>query len=158
MVRTVVTILVAVPLLMPPGMCLCQFAPAGHVFATTWAEATRQEHAAHTPGSRPDCRCDSCRERAVGPDLPAGSQGRPSPDGPPPSGPGKHPPGCPAALGDMPTKVSAPAVTIPFDANPGPCFDSLVAGPTAPVRGAREGVSAQAASPPLFISHCSLLI
>jgi hypothetical protein len=58
----------------------------------------------------------------------------------------------------MPTKVSAPAVTIPFDANPGPCFDSLVAGPTAPVRGAREGVSAQAASPPLFISHCSLLI
>lgn len=158
MFRTVVTFLVAVPLLMPPGMCICQFAPTGKAFAATRPEADRHPHVAPASDSRSDCCCDSCRERATDAGLTAGSEGRSSHDGSLPSGPGKHAPGCPAALGDMPTKVAAPAVSIHFDVNPGLCFDSPVGQPAASVGRNRECVSAQAASPPLFICHCSLQI
>ena len=153
MLRTVVTFLVAVPLLMPPGMCICQFAPTARASTPTRSGGG----AGHTADARPDCRCDSCRERAAPAGLPCrGEEDQPSPDEGP-FAPGKHAPGCPAALGDVPTKMAASTVTIHLDANP-VCFFSVVARPAGPAGRGRESATARAASPPLFISHCSLQI
>lgn len=152
MFRSLVTLLVALPMLMPPGMCICQFAPTGKVSASppSWAG---QRQTDHTTDSRVDCRCDSCRERAA-----ATGEDRPASPDEAPVGPGKHAPGCPAAYGDVPTKMAASTtVTIHLDAHP-QCFFSLVAEPAALVGRGREGVSRPAVSPPFFISHCTLLI
>lgn len=159
MLRAVVTFLVSVPMLMPPGMCICQFAPTGKASAATWSEAARQPEVGHT-SSRPDCRCDSCRELAATAGLPTGNEGNTSTpsDEVPPSGPGKHAPGCPAALGAIPTKMVVSTVSIHLDTNLLVCFVSLAVGPTSSVGRSRECMSPPAASPPLFISHCTLLI
>lgn len=157
MLRSVVTFLVAVPMLMPPGMCICQFAPTGKASAVTRSEVG-QQRVGHTADSRTDCRCDSCRERAAAAGLPTGGEDGPSSSDEAPFGPGKHAPGCPAALGDVPTKMAASTVTIHLDTNPVGCFVPPVVEPTASVGRGRVCVSHPAASPPLFISHCSLLI
>lgn len=156
MFRTLVTFLVALQMLMPPGMCICQFAPTGKGSAATRFESG-QRQVSHTADSRADCRCESCRERPAA-RLPSDGEDRPASPDEAPSGPGKHAPGCPAAHGDVPTKTAASTtVTIPFDAHPLRFF-SLAVVPAAPVGRAREGASRPAVSPPLFISHCTLLI
>lgn len=157
MFRSLVTLLVALPMLMPPGMCICQFAPTGKVSAAppSWAG---QRPVGHTSNSRAECRCNSCREQVAAAGLPTDGEDRPASPNEAPVGPGQHAPGCPAAHGDVPTKMAAStAVTIPFDAHP-QCFFSLVAEPAARVGRGREGVSRPAVSPPFFISHCTLLI
>jgi hypothetical protein len=154
MFRAVVTVLVAVPMLMPPGMCLCQFAPAGTTAAGTRSAAARTSVPGHSPGDGRDCRCDSCRGQA----LTLGGQ-ESAPAGPPTHPePGKHAPGCPASLGDTPTKMASPALALHLDANPAPGFVSAVV-ETRRARGRdRDAASHADSSPPLFLSHCSLLI
>lgn len=154
MLRTVVTLLVVVPLLMPPGMCICQFAPNATAAAGTGGRTERGLRAGHTAAPHSDCRCDSCCNR-----TPAGGDERgPMPtDDAPPAGPGKHAPGCPAVLGDVPTKMAAPVVTLHFDA-PGGFTGTRLPDPASPAGRGRERSTVSATSPPLFISHCSLQI
>ena len=154
MVRAVVTFLVAVPMLMPPGMCICQFAPTGMAAAGTRTIAARAPAVAHSSDAGRNCRCDSCREQAPAlgghEPTPAGSPTHPQPD--------RHSPGCPALLGDTPTKMAAPALTLHLDADPVPSFVSAVV-ETSRVQGRdRDAAVRTDSSPPLFLSHCSLLI
>lgn len=154
MFRAVITFLVAVPMLMPPGMCICQFAPTGTTTAGTRTVAARTPAVGHSSSAGRNCRCDSCREQAPAPggqeSVPAGSPAHPEP--------GQHAPGCPALLGDTPTKMAAPALTLHLDADPLPTFVSAVV-ETSRARGRdRDAVGHADSSPPLFLSHCSLLI
>lgn len=154
MFRAVVTFLVAVPMLMPPGMCLCQFASVGMATTGTRTLAARTPAVGHSSYAGRNCRCDSCRAQAPAPggheSAPAGSPAHPEPV--------KHPPGCPASLGDTPTKMAAPALTLHLDADPVPGFVSAVAEPSR-VRGRdRDAAGYADSSPPPFLSHCSLLI
>ena len=147
----------AVPMLMPPGMCLCQFAPAGNDCSPP-APLTAPLRAGGHPASV-DCCCDSCRERAGV--VTAVSQGEEKPrpsDRPASPHPGKHAPGCPAALGDIPNKMAAAAVTLPLDASAAVGFVSAVVPATAVRSRDRDVETFAVVSPPLFISHCSLLI
>lgn len=139
MLRTAVTILVAVSLLVPPGTCVCQFVPTGTPAADTAARQARV----------PSC-CHSCHERKAERDhTPA--------DSPANHAPGKHAPGCPALHGDVPATTAAPAFALDLDATPAPRFDPVVV--VSPVRrGYERDVIRHADSPPLFLSHCSLLI
>lgn len=154
MFRAVITFLIAVPMLMPPGMCICQFAPTETPAAGTRAVAARTPAVGHSSNAGRNCRCDSCREQAPAPDgqepTPAGSPTHP--------GPGKHAPGCPALLGDTPTKMASPALALHLDANPVPGFVSAVVEPNRARGRDRDAAGHADSSPPLFLSHCSLLI
>ena len=147
MFRSVLTILVALPMLVPPGMCVCQFAPVGSESAGT----SFQLEVRHTAG-RSDCHCESCRVR-VADDR--GREAKPS-DAPVAPGHGDHAPHCPAALGDLPTKMAVPAFAIHLDADVG--FVSAVVEPIVIRARVRDSVHLVMTSPPLFISHCALVI
>src|SRR5262245_60997018 len=158
MLRAAVSILVGLPLLVPPGMCICQIvAPARHVPPPP---SDAQQAAAHTPG-RPkahgnDCSCRKCAQKRHRADASAArSQAvRHAPGAPAPSDRG---PCCPAL------QPSARAKTfVPID--PPPDAPGQVVGPVAflgrPVASAAFPPTPPAGGPsaPLFLTHCSLLI
>mgnify|MGYP000988900277 CR=1 FL=1 len=92
MTRVLVLLLVVPSLLMPPGMCVCQYfrvVPQPHAPAV----------AAH---AAPVCTCESCRASRSGE-----SPGHTAPDQPVPS---DHLPGCPAALDAAQTAAVVPPV------------------------------------------------
>lgn len=155
MLRTLVTLLVSLQLLMPPGMCVCQFAPSGKASAASLHRSAPQNVSTHISVPRSECRCDSCREDAASSD-----RNRPTPtdDAPAHPAPGKHAPGCPAALGDMPTKMVTPAVELNLDAGHAASYVFSLSERLAPVSLSRDRTSFTAPAPPLFISHCTLLI
>lgn len=153
MLRAVLTVLIAVPMLMPPGMCLCQFASA----ASACSPSAPLHDAGH-PASV-DCCCDSCRERAGAISAVSQEEEKPRPsDRPASPHPGKHAPGCPAALGDIPNKMATAAVTLHLDASPAVGFVSAVVSATAPRSHDRDIETVAIIALPLFISHCALLI
>jgi hypothetical protein len=154
MLRAVITFLIAVPMLMPPGMCICQLAPAGQVSGAK-PVFERQETVSHSVAARGTCRCESCREQqAPGSDgrkqTPTGSPAQPEP--------GKHAPGCPALLGDMPTKMAATALTLLLDASPVSAFVSAIVETDSLRWRDRDTTAVTASPPPLFLAYCSLLI
>ena len=156
MFRTLVTALVSVQLLMPPSMCICQAAPLRSAFASTSAPGPRMQVVSVDSGiHRASCQCESCRTQAERPDGddPLNSEGAPSP-----SSPGKHAPGCPAALGDMPNKLLAPSAEVPTDVAQAFCDLLPPVSFLIPVASLRDRPNDIATSPPLFISHCALLI
>ena len=157
MLRAVLTFLIAVPMLMPPGMCICQFASAGSACSPS-APLTAPLHDGGHPASV-DCCCDSCRERAGAISAVSQEEEKPRPpDRPASPHPGKHAPGCPAALGDIPNKMATAAVMLHLDASPAVGFVSAVVPATAPRSRDRDIENFAVVSPPLFISHCALLI
>lgn len=158
MLRALVLLLMLPPMLMPPGMCICQFVPTGTASAPPSASPVRELSASHDTNPRADCTCASCRSQA-GAALPADSDNQPSPgdDGPSRHEPGKHWPGCPAAADATPFNMVVPTVTVQADlvAAAG-FFTPVVVAVVSPVRA--TPIPAPAYSPPLFISHCTLLI
>ncbi len=156
MLRTIVTYLAVLPMLMPPGVCVCQLVPGGRAAAAT-APPPPTGHAAD---GRRGCVCASCRERQpeAGTSTSDGPGDRPSDDGPRRPVPAEHWPGCPAADGAMPpTSVVPPSVTghLALDL-PGTALCPAADVVTAPVRPGPPALSA-GSPPPLFISHCALL-
>jgi len=147
MFRLVLTLLIALPMLVPPGMCICQFAPVGSASAGT----SYQLEVRHAAG-RSDCRCESCSGR-VADDH--GRKVKPS-DSPVVPKHDDHAPHCPAALGDLPTKMAVPALVIHLDTDVG--FVSAVVERNVFRAQDRDIVSHVSTSPPLFISHCTLVI
>jgi hypothetical protein len=95
MTRVLVLILVVPPLLMPPGMCVCQYShgvtqPGPHPKKAVESHPT------------PVCTCESCRDprSAESPEYPAPAKPAPT----------DHAPGCPAALDAAQVAAVVPAV------------------------------------------------
>lgn len=160
MLRALVALLLAIPQLMPPGMCICQFVPTSEQpAAPTQLPSPGRVTAGHVADRGQKCSCESCRNQASSVDrTDAGeAQGTKRADRDPAKpGPVKHPPGCPAALGAMPTKMLVSAVTVQVDSD-AVCYMLTVESALAVAR-ATAWVSPQTGDPPLFISHCTLLI
>lgn len=156
MFRALVLLLILPTLLMPPGMCICQFVPIGEVPAAPTSLSHRHPSVGHAADPRPDCTCDSCRRSRTADTAPERKDDQPTrtPSGP---GPGKHWPDCPAAVRDVPLNVAVPTVTVQADVVATISFlTPIVEAVASPDHAAR--VSPPVVSPPLFISHCALLI
>lgn len=154
MLRVLVLTLILPQTLLPQGMCICQFVTTGTPSAARQSRSPGRELAAsHAATPRPDCSCDSCRSRPVlVDDRPAPHPGD-APSGP---GPGKHLPGCPAAVGDAPLGPTVPSVTVPPDLVVTAHFFAPTA--KAVVSPVRVPSVTPSGTQPLYISHCTLLI
>lgn len=90
MVRRVIVVLLVLPMLMPPGMCICQFqAPFMAAFA---AAASPSKDAEEPAACCRKCGRAKCRHQQQAPTQQTG--GQPSDDSRPESP--EHAPGCPA--------------------------------------------------------------
>ena len=151
MARAFVLLLILPTLLMPPGVCICRIVPlAGEPVAPL---SPRHAALSHAVSPRPDCSCNSCRTRTA---AACGQEDQTPPDRGP-AGPRDHWPGCPAAVGAVPLSMVVPtaAVTPEFPATVG-FFTPVVEAVAFPAR--VTAAPSPAASPPLFISFCTLLI
>ena len=147
MLRALVLLTMLPPMLMPLGTAS----------APLPTSLTREFSAAHDASPRADCTCASCRPATAA--LPIGSDSQPSPsdDGPSRPGPGEHWPGCPAAADAVPFNVVVPTVTVQAELVAAAGFFTPVeVAVGSPVRA--TSVPSPAHSPPLFISHCTLVI
>lgn len=155
MIRPVLSLLAVLPMLMPPGMCLCQLVPArAGGFGSYPTSAADRDPIRHADG----CRCESCRE----PSAPTEPANGTRPDLLPTDGPRPAPlpgwPCCPAVLNvaGVNTAVLVTPVLLPC-AFPAAPVDFAAAPPCSPfTRPDRD--SAPSYDPPLFICHCALLI
>lgn len=172
--RVVFTVLAALPLLMPEGMCFCQLLPRGVVgLPSTGPSAASARSAVAEPGASGEvsrCACKRHRKDRT-PDeegVSAGSLGaschcphcpdRQQDQHPP--GPSGHLPGCPAVHA-----VSVVLQGIETDASAGKAllvwlFVDVLRG--AELSGPPDLLLASRPphrlAPPLFLSHCALLI
>jgi hypothetical protein len=156
--RAVLAILVGLPMLMPPGMCLCEYLPCPDESSTIVDSLSVDENASECQSNH--CRCGHRRHRPSAAEQPTrivktsagiGVHSAPVPHS------DKHHPGCPAAIGPISVQASprnAPVLMpIPIIA-PEVAFSSVIA--------SNVNVPVQDTSPlPLnrrYIAHCSLLI
>jgi hypothetical protein len=145
-VRLFLLFLVTPALLMPPGMCVCQFAPCG--------EASREEVTAcavqRAETTSTSCTCaHASRKQELPCECPDGDE-RPS------RLPGKPWPDCPVVTGTAPDKFTTPSpVLLALDSAP-PVAWALE---TPAVLGGRVShAPPRIVAPPLFICQCSLVI
>lgn len=164
MFRAVVAFLAGLPMLMPPGMCLCQFLPRGEEFTAPPArQALSSGEVADASDETCDCRCGHRHQRAnrddSAPDeIKTALRSAALSDCERPTShlPANHQPGCPAATGASPTKTpmaAVPAQTPDLAAG----VVTLLGDADSCNRMCHEPMAAPLA-PPLFLSHCSLLI
>lgn len=152
--RTALAFLALLPTLMPPGMCICQFAPAIRVAPVSQSAVNIEETAsAHLANTKSRCSCDSCRVQA----LPVAEIPLAAADGAPSQEPIQHAPGCPAAADAVPLTLLIQSATIPIDASATLDFLSPIWLPSVPTV-CLHSVALLQSAPPLFISHCALLI
>lgn len=153
MTRALLLLLVLPSLLMPPGTCVCRLLPVTNVSTTTRTSGlTSEDITRHTGNPQPNCSCESCRVR-----VDDAERDHPVPPTRVPSVP-DHLPGCPAAVGAVVLDVIVSPVLSPaLD----PSATVGIVTPTVEHRPALARVTSEApptVDPPLFISHCSLLI
>ncbi len=159
MFRLLLTILVGLPMLMPPGMCLCQFVPCGHASADETRLPSSGEGAVNAVADSGGC--GHCRSRSAQakqePGKPGNRENVPVEDSDPVPLPGQHAPGCPAALSAGTEKMALPTsqvqtlLLLALD-----CVGFTAASTNANI--AVERVTSHVHSLPLFLSHCTLLI
>lgn len=159
MFRALVLLLILPQMLMPPGTCICQFVSIGEASGSIPASTSPQPSPGRATGHRLDSPCDACHcsQSAA---LPERCDDQPShapDDGPSSPVPGKHWPGCPAVFGVAPFNMAVPTVEVQADFVATSGFCAPIAETVVPLDRAAP-VSPSFGSPPLFISHCSLLI
>jgi hypothetical protein len=159
-VRVVVTILVGVQALLPPGMCLCQFVPsATHRQELRTPPAIPPATATHTDDSC--CSCPACRPMARTDAPPPGEQTTPDLEAPhehhPLPTPAAPCSGCPVvAAGPLARAVILDAPEQAPLANAVHFVAPLVEVVSA--RADRPYLTPIPAASPLFVSHCAFLI
>lgn len=146
----VLMLVACVPLLQPPGFCICKTAARARARAVTLAPVKAE--APHAPSS--DCGCRQCK---IG-QPPTHSTESSEPSTPTPTPDESHLPGCPASPGVDRFKWVEPVQSLVHDL---PSVEVLtflhieVVGPAAlPSRTPATWPS----SPPFYLSHCSLVI
>lgn len=162
MFRLLLTFLVGLPMLMPPGMCLCQFLPCGRASADDKQQPTPGQVTVSSGGdAAPSCGCrrrQSDSEQAKQePGKPGGWENIPVEHSSPDRLPGQHAPDCPAAFTTATERVALLTFQVQALACLAPVFVGVVPASVqsnTPV----YGVPSHVHSPPLFLSHCTLLI
>jgi hypothetical protein len=153
--RSVLALVAVLPMLMPSGMCLCQWSSAGPTATPTGGVSP----AAKPPG--PVCGCHHCHKHDGeaaddGDDTRVGTQrpGRVPDPGPCPR---DHRPDCPVVTG-LSIRVAVLAdATAGYVCRPASAAE-WACPPTAAVTSRGPPGPAAVPSSPLFISHCALLI
>jgi hypothetical protein len=162
MFRVLLTILAGLPMLMPPGMCICQFVPCGRASADETRLPVPTDGAVTVAvDSGPSCGCGHRRSQSQQakqkPGKPGGLENIPVDHSAPNPLPGQHAPGCPAALTAATEKVALPTsqlqtlLVLALDFVGSAPVSSEMDGPS-------ERVTIRPHSPPLFLSYCTLLI
>ena len=160
MFRALASLLVALPLLMPPGMCVCQFGPLGPVTAAASESAARPDGACPA-GDRGCCghRKAAVKRKADGNDrpissrLPVPGRGEGVPDRPD----RPHEPGCPALRAPDHSKLAEQnraSLILAVNRDGVSLAEGVLAGRSFDVPAQIRGQ----ASPPLYLSFCTLLI
>lgn len=147
MTRAVVLLMFLPTLLMPPGVCICRVIV--HVNKPVESIAFRSVNEQHP--LRPGCTCESCRARftqETGDRLP--------PAEPMPGNHDEHCPGCPLSMGAIPLTVQLPCFNYPIELNAIETTFNIDEFKVCPTREITPTLSS--VDPPLFLSHCTLLI
>jgi hypothetical protein len=156
--RALLAILVGLPMLMPPGMCLCEYLPCPDESSTIVDSVSVDENASECQSTH--CRCGHRRHRPSAAQQPTRVVKRSAGIGvysaPVPYS-DRHHPGCPATIGPISVQASlrnTPVLMpIPMIA-PEVAFSSVIdSNFTAPVQD-----TSSPPSNPRYIAHCSLLI
>ncbi len=158
MLRGLVTFLVSLQLLMPPGLCICQFAPhANEVNIANFRVGPIADQ--HTDEAVRSCCCTACLSHGTSDRGTARSElpQKPFQEEQNAPKPANHFPGCPAELGDMPTKLAVSVVILELDDFEG-VFSVDWSNANNPVGREKARLDFTPHSPPLFISHCTLVI
>jgi hypothetical protein len=162
MLRSAVLLLVGLPMLMPPGMCICQFVPceSARPQTSTASEPVQTAQASPEVGSGHSCRCKH-RKAAQSP-QPTGAEpsragqlvGR---GGPTHHAPSDHSPLCPVyqAADKSKTVATPPLIVCDFAAE---AIDAPVVVTQTFGRRLHPLRSPALLVVPLFVSHCSLVI
>ena len=147
MLRQLLTLVVSLPMLMPPGMCVCQFVAYGD--AATEHRETSSDTAVSVPVF---CKCSTHQHVTdlVSTDEPAATSS-------PGQFPHEHDPSCPALLGTTPNKVAPTQLVGPHS------FDVVVSYFWIQVQAVScqaqpDEVLVQGSPPPLFLAHCAFLL
>ena len=153
MFRALLVLTLMLPtLLMPQGMCVCQIVPIQKRASNSPSVPEDGASRAHAAASERDCSCESCRFRPSSPDA-----GDEFPGNPPPQGPSKHVPGCPAEFGAAPLTLLISGVEFQPDLFATDVdLTALAVGVFSLPRAA--SFPSPVVSPPLFISLCTLRI
>ena len=159
--RTLLLLLVAPTLLMPPGMCICQFVPCGGEMGTGRGDLSASLRPSTQTATSATCTCEKRRsggqdQRSSGVSTCDDCGSRTGGEKPCPC-PGKHWPGCPAVTGEDQAKLAPPSSAVLFSLHLACDFVERVQDPAAPVC-RLDFTPVRPVSSPLFISHCSLLI
>lgn len=159
--RTLLLLLIAPVMLMPPGMCICQFVPCGWEMGTGRGDLSASLRSSSQTTTTVTCTCDKRRSgsqdhRSSGVST---SQDRETASGgeKPCPCPGKPWPGCPAVTGEDQAKVAPPPSAVLSSLDLACEFVQFVEVPAVPVARV-DFKSLHPASSPLFICHCTLLI
>lgn len=154
--RIFLLLVLGLPMLMPPGMCVCQFAPC--VGAESNSTPAFEPRSASEPTEGKRCCCDrrlkAERDEASRPDDPKPAPGRlPLHD----NQPADHGPNCPVVTGGSLVTAVLPVVALHLAFADVGIYTSL---PTA--RAVRavlsDRLSSYGTSPPVYLAHCSLVI
>lgn len=147
MLRGIVLLLTALPMLMPPGICVCQFAHrSGN------SNDSAQTTSATTLSATRCCKCSTHNDFENFSD--AGTtfaNHSPSPEDP------KHDPGCPAVLGTTPNKIVLASVVMPSEFGVATAILELVPSKAATF-GRFQSDSITHSDPPLFLTYCTLVL
>jgi hypothetical protein len=142
-------------MLMPPGTCICRLVPGGG--DSGGAVAVHGQPVLHTTKDSANCCCEGCRTSKEDAYARHHDEQPTKPiDGPTQPAPEKHWPGCPAASDAIPLSVVVQPSTVPVDYVVEACYFTHSETVATLVRSIR--VPTPVVSPPLFISHCALLI
>lgn len=157
MFRVLLTILIGLPMLMPPGTCICQFVPCGRASA----DETRLPSPGETAVSAgaDSGGCGHCRRRSEQTNQEPGKPGGesiPIDHSSPVPLPGQHAPGCPAACTTSTEKVALPTSQVQTLLVLALDFIGFTTVVKASIPAVQELDHVH--SPPLFLSHCKLLI
>lgn len=151
----VLMLVACVPLLQPTGYCVCK---AGEWRGTS---LHRESVAAtsHSPATAPKGGCCSQRHTADDADQSVSSPATPAPPPCPLPDDDRHLPGCPASAGVDRFKWVEPAQSVaqtlpPVEVGTALPLESLVPAASRPVPPAAPWPS----SPPIYLTHCSLVI
>lgn len=157
--RTLLLLLLAPALLMPPGVCLCQFVPCGESAGVPRSGLPASTRPSCGGQFEETCACAKRRLAADGRKPTAAAEGRAAVfgDEKPAQLPGKHSQGCPAVTGEDQAKLAqTPSPVLPSADLTCHVFQ-LVDTPARPAA-REERAPVRPVSSPLFIAHCALLI
>lgn len=145
--RHLLALVVGLPMLMPPGICVCQFVPCGDA-STEYQETSSETVAVATER----CKCSTHRDKT---ELASTDEllAKLSPG----HAPHEHAPGCPAKLGTTPNKIAPPPLVAPdaLDLAVSYCWVEVQ---SIASRKLTDEVLVQGSPPPLFLAHCAFLL